>query len=211
MAAAPLSAEGFRRVVPVSRETAARLGLYLDLLARWNARINLVAASTLADPWRRHLLDCAQLLRLIPEGASRLIDLGAGAGLPGLVLALMGVEEVHLVESDQRKAAFLREAARATGARVTIHACRIEALPPAPFEVITARALAPLPRLLALAEPFIGPGTVCLFPKGARVAAELTAARKDWHMEVASRPSLADPSGTVLQLTEVRRARQRSS
>src|SRR5215213_13399 len=108
----PLTPEGLTALVPVSRETVERLGVYLDLLRRWQRTINLVAASTLADPWRRHILDSAQLIRFVPGDAARLVDLGSGAGLPGLVLAIMGLPDVHLIESDRRKAAFLREAAR---------------------------------------------------------------------------------------------------
>src|SRR5918912_3476535 len=115
----PLTPEGFAELVPVSRETLDRLAAYLDLLRRWQRTINLVGAATLDDPWRRHLLDSAQLLRFLPEGVRRLVDLGSGAGLPGLALAILGVPEVHLIESDRRKAAFLREAARATGAAAT--------------------------------------------------------------------------------------------
>src|SRR5688572_473890 len=112
------------RLLDVPRETLDRFGIYLDLLRRWQRTINLVGAATLADPWRRHILDCAQLWRLWPAGASRLIDLGSGAGLPGLILAVMGAPDTHLVESDRRKASFLREAARACGVAATVHATR---------------------------------------------------------------------------------------
>ena len=129
--------------------------LYLELLGRWQRAINLVGPATLADPWRRHVLDFGQLLAHLPAPAGPLVDLGSGAGFPGLVLALLGVPEVALIESDRRKAAFLREVARATGAEVAVHAERIEVCTPWPAAVVTARALAPLPRLLPLAEPFL--------------------------------------------------------
>ena len=142
---ASLGPKGFADLVPVSRETLARLEAYVDLLTRWSVRINLVGRDTLADLWRRHILDSAQLHRFIPSTAKTLIDVGSGAGLPGLVLAILGVAGVELVEADSRKAAFLREAARVTDADVTIRPCRIQAVPPHPANVVTARACAPLP------------------------------------------------------------------
>ena len=180
----------------VPRETLDRLQAYLDLLAVWQRRINLVGPATLADPWRRHVVDCGQLWRFWPDEARTLVDLGSGAGLPGLVLAVLGVPTTHLVESDRRKAAFLREAARACGVQATVHAARIEDLPPLlGADVVTARALAPLPELLALAEPQLRPGAVCLFLKGRAAEAELTLARETWKMAVDRRASLSDPDG----------------
>ncbi len=196
----PLDAQGFAELVPVSRETLARLEAYAELLIRWSARINLVGRDTLADLWRRHMLDSAQLLPLIPEGAQGLIDLGSGAGFPGLVLAILGIRSVELVEAASRKAAFLREAARITESNPTIRPCRIAAVPPHPVDVVSARALAPLDRLLDLARPFIGPATICLFPKGENVGQELTVARKGWTMTVSMHHSIANPRGVVLRL-----------
>jgi len=190
----------------VSRETLDRLEAYLDLLRRWQEKINLVSAGTLTDPWRRHIVDSGQLWRHWPAGATILADLGSGAGLPGLVLAVMGAPVVHLVESDRRKAAFLREAARACDASVTVHAQRIEAVPPLAADVITARALAPLPDLLVLAERHMHPGTTLLLLKGRGAASELTRAREHWTMKVASDPSLSDAEGQLLNITEIRRA-----
>lgn len=200
-----LDARGFAEIFAVSRETLARLEAYAELLTRWSARINLVGRDTLPDLWRRHMLDSAQLQPLVPDHARNLIDLGSGAGFPGLVLAILGVPEVELVEADSRKAVFLREAARITATPVTIRPCRIAAVPPHEVDVVTARALAPLDRLLDLARPFIGAGTVCLFPKGERVAQELTLARKDWTMTASTHHSVADPRGVVLLLHEVAR------
>src|SRR6202044_3793088 len=131
-----------------SRETLDRFGTYVDLLGAWNRRINLVGRNTIGDVWRRHILDCAQLIRYVPPQARVLVDLGSGAGLPGLVLAILGVPEVHLVESDLRKAAFLREAARVTGATAQIHPQRAEKMPRLAADLITARAVASLPDLL---------------------------------------------------------------
>jgi 16S rRNA (guanine527-N7)-methyltransferase len=198
-----LGPEGFAERFPVSRETLSRLEAYADLLIRWSARINLVGRDTLTDLWRRHLLDSAQLRPLVPHTARHLADLGSGAGFPGLVLAILGVPGVELVEADTRRCAFLREAVRITEAAVTIRPCRIEAVPPHPVDVVTARACAPLDRLLDLARPFLAPDTVCLFPKGERVEEELTLARKRWTMNVSVEPSLSDRRGVILRLQQV--------
>ena len=197
----PLTPAGFRAETGVSRETMDRLERYAEALIRWQARINLVAPATLPDLWRRHMLDSAQLLPLVPSGARRLIDLGSGAGFPGLVLAILGVPEVHLVEADSRKCAFLREAARLAGAtNVTIHNRRIESMPAEAFEVVTARALAPLPELLKLASRFAGPGTVYLFPKGRGLAEELITAPETATMRAERIASRTDPGAAILKL-----------
>jgi 16S rRNA (guanine527-N7)-methyltransferase len=205
LTSAPLDPEGFAALTGVSRETLARLAAYAGLLAQWSARLNLVAASTLGDVWRRHFLDSAQLLRFVPAGAASLIDVGSGAGFPGLVLAILGVAGVELVESDAKKCAFLREAARLAAAPVTIRHARIESLPPHPVAVVTARAVAPLDRLLLWAQPFLAPETVCLFAKGERARQELAAATLVWDMDVACHDSRSDPRGVILCLSRVRR------
>jgi 16S rRNA (guanine527-N7)-methyltransferase len=196
---------GFAKLTDVSRETLDRLAKYVELLNSWTRRINLVGRDTLGDVWRRHILDSAQLFPLIPREARRLVDLGSGAGLPGLVLSIMGVPEVHLIESDGRKAVFLREAVRVTGAPAIIHAQRIDRVPAFAADVVTARALAPLSELLAISERFLGPQTVCLFPKGRMVEEELTEAAKAWHMRLDRQPSLTDPSGCILRLEAIAR------
>lgn len=186
----------------VSRETLGRLEAYADLLVKWQKAINLVSPATLPELWRRHILDCGQLARLAPLDGLWL-DLGAGAGLPGLVLAILGAREVRLVESDGRKCAFLREAARITAAPAQILHARIENVAPFHADVVTARALAPLPKLLGFAAPFLGGGGIALFPKGQDVEAELTEAHRIWRMKVDRQPSSTDPRATVLRLTEV--------
>jgi 16S rRNA (guanine527-N7)-methyltransferase len=201
----PLGPDGFALETGVSRETLRRLEVYAGLLLEWSGRVNLVGRSTLADLWRRHFLDSAQLLPLIPSDATNLVDLGSGAGFPGLVLAILGVLRVELIEADRRKASFLREAARICGVEVTLRACRIEAVAPHAVDVVTARACAPINRLLPLAERFIGPGTTCLFLKGAQAEEELTAARKAWTMTVSRHPSRSDPGGMALSLQQVAR------
>ena len=200
-----LDPDGFAALTGVSRETLQRLDAYAGLLAQWSERINLVAGSTLGDPWRRHFLDSAQLFPLMPAGAQSLIDLGSGAGFPGLVLAVMGVPGVELVESDARKCAFLREAARVAAATVTIRNTRIEAVPAHAVAVATARGCAPLDRLFTLSQRFIGPDTVCLFPKGEQAGQELAAAQQTWDFDVASHQSRSDKRGVILCLSRVRR------
>jgi 16S rRNA (guanine527-N7)-methyltransferase len=201
----PLDPQGFAAECDVSRETLARLEAYAGLLLSWSARINLVGANTLADLWRRHFLDSAQLLAHVPAGTRSLIDLGSGAGFPGLVLAILGVSGVELVEADARKCAFLREAARIAAAPVTIRNTRIESVSPHVVDVVTARGCAALDRLLPLAERFIGPDTQCLFPKGEKAGQELTAARRAWTMDVTCHNSRSDPRGVILCLQRVSR------
>ncbi len=197
--------DAFIRDTGVSRETSDRLQAYADLLLTWNAKINLVGKSTAEDVWHRHLLDSAQLFPLIPKEARMLLDLGSGAGFPGLVLAIMGVPGVHLADSDQRKCSFLREAARVTGTAVTVHAKRVEDIPAFPADIITARALAPLGELLGWAEVFLTPTSRCLFLKGQNVEVELTNAHQIWRMDVTQTPSLTDPRASVLCIQEVSR------
>ncbi len=209
MAEPALDRAGFAARLDVSRETLDRLTLYLELLGRWQRAINLVGPATLDDPWRRHILNSAQLLSHLPERPSPLVDLGSGAGFPGMVLALLGVPGVALIEADRRKAEFLRQVARATGAEVAVHAERIERMAAWPATVVTARALAPLPRLLPLAEPFLAPGSVCLFLKGPSLTRELIDAGRSWHMVPEMFPSVSSSSGIVLKLRGVGRARDR--
>ena len=201
----PLDPQGFAEESGVSRGTLVRLEAYAGLLVRWSARINLVGVNSLGDLWRRHFLDSIQLLAHVPPATQSLIDLGSGAGFPGLVLAIAGVPQVELVEADARKCAFLREAARLTGTPVVIHNARIETVAPHIVDVVTARACAPLDRLLHLAEPFIGPDTLCLFPKGERAQEELTAANQAWTMDATCHDSSTDRRGIILCLRRVGR------
>ena len=186
----------------------ARLEAYAELLQQWSRRINLIGAATLGDLWRRHFLDSAQLLPYVPATAQSLVDLGSGAGFPGLVLAIMGASGVELIEADARKCAFLREAARIALAPVRVRHARIEAVPAYEVDVVTARACAPLDRLLLMAQRFIAPHTVCLFLKGERAGEELTAARRGWTMRAACHPSRADPRGVILKLEQIARELQ---
>lgn len=193
----------------VSRETLGRLDILADHLRRWSPRINLVAPSTLPDLWTRHILDSAQLWQVTPPRPGLWADLGAGGGFPGLVLAALAHDtptRVALVESDQRKAAFLRSAAQAMGLSPEIHAERIEAIPPLGADTISARALAPLPRLIDLALPHLAPGGRMVLPKGARHADELTMALDTYRATVETRTSMTDPESVILILSDLIRA-----
>jgi 16S rRNA (guanine527-N7)-methyltransferase len=206
MTATAMTRSEFAALADVSRETAERLQTYADLLAKWNRAINLVGASTLADLWRRHFWDSAQLRPYLPaEGV--LLDVGSGAGLPGLVLAVVTGDAytVHLCESDKRKATFLREAARVTGTRVVVHDRRIEHLEPFPVDVITARAWASIADILALTASFTSPKTQFLLLKGKTAHNELTEARKAWTMDAELHGSRSDESGTIVQIKKVTR------
>ena len=199
--ATPRDAAAFAALAGVSRETLARLEAYVDVLKRWQSRINLVAPRSLPEVWARHVWDSAQLRSHLPPETRSLIDLGSGAGFPGLVLAILGVGGVALAEADQRKAAFLREAARITDTAVEIHACRIEAIQGPTRDVVTARALAPLVRLLPLARRFCRPDSTVLLLKGQDVEEELTEATRDRILRPDRLPSRSSPSGTILRFT----------
>ena len=201
-------ADAFRRDTGVSRETLERLEAYAALAARWRRRMNLASSRSLADVWRRHMLDSAQLADLAPAGARVWVDAGSGAGFPGLVLAILGRGRMFLVEKDARKCAFLREAVRLTEAEAEVVESRVEALgaarpeerPFPPPRVVTARALAPLDRLLAMVAPLCGPETVCLFPKGQDVGAELTKITRYANIDVDRLPSRTAAGAAVLRI-----------
>ncbi len=202
--AEPLTPEAFAAHAGVSRETLARLEDYADLLRKWQNAINLVSTASLNDLWRRHIWDSAQLLPHIPADAHSLLDLGSGAGFPGLVLAILGVDGVVLVEADKRKCAFLREAARVTGTDVTIHDRRIEDMGEEipPVDVITARAVASLSLLLERIKLYMIPNTVCLFHKGQQVEAELAEIRRIWPGAIEKIPSVTDAAGVIIRLKD---------
>ena len=180
----------------------AALEVYAALLRKWNPVINLVSAADLPHLWPRHIEDSLQLGFIAGPLPDRAIDLGSGAGFPGLVLSIAFGIEVDLIEQDQRKAAFLREAVRVTGARAHVHAMKIEraAVPPAPL--VISRALAPLPLLLRLATPLVAEGGACLFLKGAGAEAEIAEAERDWSMRIERFPSGTNPKGIILRISE---------
>jgi 16S rRNA (guanine527-N7)-methyltransferase len=193
-------------LTPVSRETIARLDRFVELLVAWQQHTNLIARSTMPTLWTRHVADSLQLVGLAPD-ARIWADLGTGGGFPGLVVACAVAEtegaHVHLVESIGKKATFLREAVRVTGAPATVHAMRIEDFVdkhPESLDVVMARALAPLPELLRIAYPLLKRGALGLFPKGQDVAVELTEAAKCWKIRSSLIQSRTDSKGQIVSV-----------
>jgi 16S rRNA (guanine527-N7)-methyltransferase len=200
----------------VSRESLDRLKAHVELLTKWRARINLIGPASTELIWTRHVADSLQLLPLIGPGPQRLVDLGSGAGFPGLVLAIMlggqAGNDVHLIESNGKKAAFLREAARITGSSAKIHHGRIEDIELEAIggaaDVITARALARLSELVALAAPLADERTRALFHKGQDVDKELTETTKSWRLSVTKHASRVDPGGCIVEIRGFEGARR---
>jgi 16S rRNA (guanine527-N7)-methyltransferase len=201
----PLTESVFAEKTNVSRETLGRFRSYVDLLVNWQASINLVSENTLRDLWRRHIWDSVQLARFIPKKPCVITDLGSGAGFPGLLLSILLDTEVNLVDSSGKKMAFLREAARITDAKVVLHHGRIENLVLPKSDLVTARALARLDKLLDLAAPVLSPSGRCLFLKGARAEEELTEAKKEWKMTVSRFPSATNANGVILSIRDIAR------
>jgi 16S rRNA (guanine527-N7)-methyltransferase len=203
----------FAEAFDVSRETLDRLELYARLLGQWQKAVNLVSAKTLPQVWERHFADSAQLYRMAPD-AKRWIDLGSGAGFPGLVVAILMAERgegrVTLVESDARKCAFMREVARQAGIVVDVVDERIESfstkgrISETAIDVISARALAPLDRLLELSSALFSRNTLGLFLKGRELRSELDEAQRRWAFDSTVVPSLTDASGQILQVRALR-------
>ena len=185
----------------VSRETLDRLECYVGLLLKWQKTINLIGTGTVESIWYRHILDCGQLMNFLPEGRYPIVDLGSGAGLPGMVLGILGVKNVKLIEANAKKCAFLREALRVTGTRVEVVECRIEVVKDLSAEVVIARALAPLAKLLELAKIVSKPTTTYLFLKGSGFKNELTDVKNNWKMEF--HPSMTNPDGAIIQMESV--------
>lgn len=194
------------RLVPVSRETEERFSVFVDLLARWRRATNLIAESTFPHVWTRHIADSAQLLALA-QGATRWLDMGSGAGFPGLVVAmqLAGTPGagVHCVDSDQRRCAFLREAARATGAPAVIHPIRVESVAHeavGAVDCVTARAFAPLLKTLEFAKPWLERGAVGLFPRGRSALGELQREPPSQVFAIEALPSVIDVDAVILRV-----------
>jgi 16S rRNA (guanine527-N7)-methyltransferase len=210
-AVAPSDKAAALALTPVSRETEARLNRYVDLLLEWQAKTNLVAPSTLPNLWTRHIADSLQLLALAPA-AKVWVDLGSGGGFPGVVLACALAETpgavVHLVERNAKKAGFLREALRVTGATGVVHLADIgdtvERITGA-VDCVTARAVAPLHQLIGFAEPLLRNGAKALFPKGQDVEAELTEATKYWNIRPHLHSSRTGGGGWIVELDQVER------
>lgn len=206
--------EEFAKATHVSRETLARLKAYVGLLTEWNTRHNLVSKNSLEDVWQRHVWDSAQLMRFVPESTNNLVDLGSGAGFPGLVLAAMLRDQAGfrtvLYESVAKKCAFLAAAAERMQLAVEVRNTRMEEARPEPFDLVTARACAPLAKLLGYARPFQGPHTTNLFLKGQNVEGELTEARTSWKLNVVRHKSLTDSSGIILEIRNIEHVASRS-
>ena len=197
--------------IDVSRETFAKLQAFGELVQRWTPAINLVSKATLPDLWNRHIVDSAQIFAFCPPDARSWVDLGSGGGFPGLVVAILSHQfspdlRVTLVESDLRKATFLRQAAQTLGLNVDVRTQRIEDLPEMNANVVSARALAPLSDLLSYADKLLATDGVAVFPKGARHAEELAAARRAWDFDVDTRPSLSDGEAAILVIRNIHRA-----
>lgn len=193
----------------VSRETLGAFDIWHSLLVRWNASINLVQKKSLEQFWTRHAADSWQVTDYIPNNTIKAIDLGSGGGFPGLAVGIWlkqrGAGEVTLVESAGKKASFLRTAAREMGLPVNVEAKRAESLPSEAFDLITARAFAPLPRLLTYADRFSGPSTQLILPKGRQAPTEIEQAKSDFDFKFDSYPSISDPEGQILVLTDLKR------
>lgn len=197
------------RELDVSRETMDRLNCFAELVQKWTPRINLVSRSSLAQLWTRHIKDSLQVVRAASDGA-RWADLGSGGGFPGLVAAIVGAQthpDRHhmLVESDQRKSVFLRTVIRETGINCEVIPRRIEALDPLDADILSARALAELPQLLAYAERHLAADGTALFPKGATWQKELTAARREWRFGLDTITSETDADAVILKIRGVQR------
>jgi 16S rRNA (guanine527-N7)-methyltransferase len=196
--------DDFAKAHDVSRETLALLETYVALLADWNQRHNLVSEKSLENVWHRHVWDSAQLIRFVPGTAKSLADLGSGAGFPGIVLATMLRERpgfrTVLYESIAKKCRFLEEAATRLDLNVEVRNARMDEAKREPFDLVTARACAPLGKLLGYARPFQDSQTVNLLLKGQSVESELTEARTSWRMTLERHESLTDPSGVILEI-----------
>jgi 16S rRNA (guanine527-N7)-methyltransferase len=197
----------FLAAFPVSRETEALLARFENLLLERNQMLSLISGTTADIIWTRHFLDTAQLLPLIPQPDRPLVDMGTGAGFPGLVLAILGLPHVHLVENNMQKVAFLRGVAEALDLPVTVHGMKSEAVKSFVAATVTARALKPLDQLIGFSRRFLGDGSVCLFPKGRRAEEEMAVAARKWHMKAERFPSVTDPDSTIFRLSAVTEAR----
>ena len=200
-----MTPEAFAARFDVSRETLELLSAYVAVLEKWQTRINLVSPATLPDIWYRHILDSAQLLPHLPvfpaNQRCQILDIGSGAGFPGLVLAILGAGDVQLVESDQRKAVFLQTVIRELGLSAHVSNQRIETMPACHPDVITARALASMPKLMSLIAPQLHNGLTCLFLKGASVDEELTNFQTYSTMVPYLYPSVTNDDGVIVKLT----------
>lgn len=198
--------------VDVSRETMSKLEKYLEILLKWNPKINLVSKNTIETAWKRHFVDSAQLIKHVPD-FHKWADIGSGAGFPGMVIAILAAElypesEIHLIESDQRKCAFLRNVSRETSVRPIIHNCRIEEFKDDEFDIVSARALASVELLLQYSEKLLSQQGKCLFLKGRQCDTELTEAQKTWNFEYDKISGSSEDDGIILRIGGLTRVEQ---
>lgn len=201
-----MNRDAFAEAFDVPRETMERLDVYVGLLQKWSGAINLLGPTEADYLWERHISDCGQLIAHVPENAATWLDLGSGAGLPGLVMAILcssraGAITFDLLDADKRKGAFLREAGRQTATAINVIAERTEDVSPRAYDVVSARAFAPLRRLLRHAAPFVSDRTTLLLHKGRNVRAELEDASEEWEVDAEILPSLTDQEGAILRIS----------
>lgn len=196
----------------VSRETYDLLKAFADLVAKWSPKINLVSKSDLSDIWGRHIVDSLQIVPLVPKAPGQWVDIGSGGGFPGIVIAIVAKEfwpemAMTLIESDQRKATFLRTAIRELDLPAAVRTDRIEATKPQAAEILSARALASLDTLVGHAERHLATGGTAIFPKGRRADQEIAEAKENWTFDLRETPSITDPEARILTIRNIRRAR----
>lgn len=199
-------ADSFFQETNVPRETMDNIRIYAALLKKWQKKINLVAESTMPDIWSRHFYDSFQLKPFLEGGREekiRILDIGSGAGFPALLLSMLDIGDIHMVESNGKKCAFLRQVIRETKGTAVVHNQRVESMDAFPVDYITARACASLTELLDLGQKFIGDKTIGLFLKGQSAEQEIAEARQKWTFDVEKHTSATDPSGVILKVSHI--------
>jgi 16S rRNA (guanine527-N7)-methyltransferase len=191
--------------IPVSRGTFELLSIYYELLLKWQKKINLIGPDTIPDIWNRHFLDSLQLVKYIDDKKKVIADLGSGAGFPGMVLAICGYENIHLIESDSRKIAFLREVSRVTNTKISIHNKRIEDFKIDRIDIFVSRALAPLDKLFHLISKSVSHETICFFHKGKNYSNENQDALLNWRYDIDVNPSIVDSQSVILKISNIRK------
>ncbi len=191
--------------IPVPRGTFESLSIYYELLLKWQNKINLIGPDTITDIWSRHFLDSLQLLKYIDDREKTIVDLGSGAGFPGMALAIYGFKNIHLIESDSRKIAFLREVARVTNTKISIHHKRIENCKIDNIDIFVSRALAPLDKLFHLISKSVSHETKCFFHKGKNYSIENENALLNWRYDMVVNPSIVDSQSVILEFSNIRK------
>ncbi|NOZ42757.1 MAG: 16S rRNA (guanine(527)-N(7))-methyltransferase RsmG [Alphaproteobacteria bacterium] len=199
--------DSFYRQTGVSRETMVHIRRYHDLVVKWQKKINLVSNASLSDIWCRHFYDSFQLNSLFGQsigGNLQILDIGSGAGFPGLLLSMLGSGEFHMVESNAKKCTFMNQVIRETTCRAVVHCARMEDLAVFPIDYIISRACAPVGRLIEIAQGFIHPETICLFLKGQNADKEIAAARQKWQFKLEKFTSLSEASGVIVKVSDIK-------